>query len=127
MFEISDVEHRNNKLDVRVMTNAINGTETASLTKCVFVGGSLDGRLAGGMEGEMEARHQTPVQNAIFDGETVCGCVQFAMGDLELRKLDYILRAEERELQFFYHFRVVVADGLLHPRVVAVIERDCAS
>ena len=29
-------------------------------------------------------KHQTPVQDAILDGETVCGCVQFAMGDLEL-------------------------------------------
>ena len=48
------------------------------------------------------------------------------MGDLELGKLDYILRVEERELQLFYHFWVVVTDGLLHP-AVAVIERDCAS
>ena len=28
--------------------------------------------------------HQTPVQDAIFNGETVRGRVQFAMGDLEL-------------------------------------------
>jgi len=32
----------------------------------------------------METRHQTPIQDAILDGETICGCVQFAMGDLKL-------------------------------------------
>jgi len=63
----------------------------------------------------MKGKHQTSVQDAVLDGETVCGRVQLAMGDLELRKLDYILGAEERELQFFYHFWVVMADCVLHP------------
>lgn len=48
MFEISDVEHRDNELYVRVVANTVNRAETASLTKRAFVGGSLDGRLVGG-------------------------------------------------------------------------------
>ena len=126
MLEVSDVEHRDNDFYVRVMANTIYGTETASLTKRVLVRGSLAGWSAGEAKQETKKRHQTPVQDAILDWETVCGCVQLAMGYLKFRKLDYILRAEKRELQFFYHFWVVMADGLLHP-AVAVIERDCAS
>lgn len=126
MLEVSNVEHRDNELYVRVMANTIYRAETAGLTKRVLIRRSLVGRLAGETKQETGKGHQTPVQDAILDWETVCSCVQFAMGYLKFGKLDYILGTEERELQFFYHFRVVVADGLLHP-AVAVIERDCAS
>ena len=73
----------------------------------------------------MEKGYQASVQNTILHRKAVCSCVEFAVGHLEFRKSDYILRVEERELQFFYHFRVVVADCLLH--LVMTIERDCAS
>ena len=43
MFEVSDVKYRNNKLYVRVMTNAVNRTETAGLTERAFVSCSLGG------------------------------------------------------------------------------------
>jgi hypothetical protein len=48
MFEVSDVEYRNNEFYVRVMTNTVDGTKTAGLAKRVFVGGSLGRRLMGG-------------------------------------------------------------------------------
>jgi len=38
----------------------------------------------GGVSETREKNHQTPVEDAVLDGETVCGCVQFAMGDLKL-------------------------------------------
>lgn len=43
MLEVSDVEHRDNELYVRVMANAVNRTKTAGFTKRAFVGGSLGG------------------------------------------------------------------------------------
>jgi len=42
MLEVSDVEYRDNKPYVRVMANTIDRTKTAGLTKCAFLGGSLD-------------------------------------------------------------------------------------
>ena len=42
VFEVSDVEYRDNESYVRIMADAVNGTETAGLTKRAFVGGSLD-------------------------------------------------------------------------------------
>ena len=41
MFEVSDVENRDDEFYVRVMTNTIDRTKTAGLTERVFVGGSL--------------------------------------------------------------------------------------
>lgn len=43
VFEVPDVEYRNNELYVRVMTNTVNRTKTTGLTKRVFVSGSLGG------------------------------------------------------------------------------------
>jgi hypothetical protein len=42
MLEISNVEHRDNELYVRVMADAIDGTKTAGLAERAFVGGSLN-------------------------------------------------------------------------------------
>lgn len=83
MLEVSNMEHRDNEPYVRVMANTIYGTETASLTKRVFIRSSLAGWLAGETKQETEKGHQTPVQDTILDWETVCGCVQLAMGYLE--------------------------------------------
>jgi len=41
MLEVSDVKYRDNKSYVRVMANTVDGTETAGLTKCAFLGSSL--------------------------------------------------------------------------------------
>jgi len=43
MLEVSDVEYRDNKPDVRVMANTVDRTKTTGLTKCAFLGGSLNG------------------------------------------------------------------------------------
>ena len=84
MLEVSDVEYRDNEPYVGVMANTVDRTKTAGLTKRIFVGSSLNEWSRGGVRREGERRYQTPVQDAILDGETVCGCVQFAVGDLEL-------------------------------------------
>ena len=75
MFKISNMEDRNDKFDIRVMPNAIDGGLSTGFAKCVFVRCALTTLKLKYINDLTRRTYKPTIKNSIFHGQAICSSI----------------------------------------------------